>query len=211
MSHISYKILPFSKKCHLDNPPRVKRFCSLYSRLLTTAKNMRKIYLFLLVCIALISCGHTQKVPTNEEGNIASVSGEDAEMNAAIQRAQDTLPLFIKALQSPKPTQTSFLIKAKFPYGGSNAAEHLWIRDITYNGKQFEGFLANEPLYVQNMHLGDRIIVKMTDVSDWMIIEDGKLLGGFTIYVLRNRMSESERKQFDSQMEYTIGDAPLLP
>ncbi len=171
---------------------------------------MRNIFI-LILCVAIISCNPTQKIPTNEEGNVASVSGEDAEMNAAIQRAQDTLPMFIKALQSLKPTQTSFMVKAKFPYGGSNAAEHLWIRDVTYNGKQFEGFIANEPLYVQNIHLGDHIVVEMSDVSDWMIIEDGRLLGGFTIYVLRSRMSKSEREQFDSEMEYTIGDAPLLP
>ncbi len=32
-----------------------------------------------------------------------------------------------------------------------------------------------------------------------MYIENGKLFGGYTIKVLRNRMTEEERKQFDAE------------
>jgi len=32
-----------------------------------------------------------------------------------------------------------------------------------------------------------------------MYLENGKLFGGYTIRVLRNNMSEEERKQFDSE------------
>jgi len=132
-------------------------------------------------------------------------------MNAAIQQAQDTLPLFIAALQSPTPTQPFFLIKTRFPFGSENEVEHMWVSDISYNGTQFEGVLANEPIFVQGIHLSDHVVVRIENVSDWMIIDNGRLLGGFTIYVLRSRMTDSEREQFDNDSEYIIGDYPLLP
>jgi uncharacterized protein YegJ (DUF2314 family) len=75
------------------------------------------------------------------------------------------------------------------------------ISDISFDGTQFEGVLGNEPIYIQKIHLGDHVVIQMKDISDRIIIDDGKLLGGFIIYVLRSKMSESERKKFDRKME----------
>jgi uncharacterized protein YegJ (DUF2314 family) len=171
---------------------------------------MRRILFVLLLSIALTSCSALKEMFSGEAGNVKSVSSEDAEMNAAIQQAQDTLPLFITALQSPKPTQTQFLIKAKFPYD-HDGIEHMWISDGSFDGTQFEGVLANEPIDVKEIHLGDHVAIQKEEVSDWMIIDNGRLMGGFTIHVLRRRMTDSERAQFDSESGFIIGDAPELP
>lgn len=39
-------------------------------------------------------------------------------------------------------------------------------------------------------------------ISDWMYIEDGYLVGGYTTRVIRDRMTEEERKKHDAQAPY---------
>ena len=172
---------------------------------------MRRISCGLLLTSILISCSLVQEPLSDESGKIESVSPDDTEMNAAIREAQDTLPLFIEAFQSPTPTQTHFLIKARFPYGNGSAAEHIWVADLSLTDNEFEGVLGNEPIYVRNLHLRDRVIIQKDGITDWMIIDDNRLLGGFTIFVIRNRMADDERKQFDAELGYSIPDEPALP
>ena len=40
------------------------------------------------------------------------------------------------------------------------------------------------------------------DITDWMYIEDGRLIGGYTTRLLRERMSPEERKQLDASAPY---------
>jgi len=171
---------------------------------------MRKIYFLALLGIILITCGSLQNNQFHKSDVMTTVSSTDEEMNAAIKKAQETLPLFIEALQAPKVSQTHFCIKAKFHYGDGNI-EHIWVSDLSYSGDQFEGVISNEPVYIKDLHLFNHVTVEKQDISDWLIIENDILLGGFTIHVLRNRMTDEERKRFDSGLEYAIPDEPAIP
>lgn len=129
---------------------------------------MCKIPLMLILFSAiLISCSPVRMLFSGESGNVESIPATDEEMNAAIQQAQDTLPLFIGAFQAPTPTQTRFSIKVRFPFGDDDEAEHMWVSDLSFSGNQFNGILGNEPIYVNNLHLGDRVTVDLHDISDW--------------------------------------------
>jgi uncharacterized protein YegJ (DUF2314 family) len=87
----------------------------------------------------------------------------------------------------------------------------MWVSDLSFSSNQFEGVLGNEPVYVGELHLGDHVTVDPQDISDWLIIDNNELLGGFTYHVLRNKMTENERKQFDEEVGFTIPDEPALP
>jgi uncharacterized protein YegJ (DUF2314 family) len=52
--------------------------------------------------------------------------------------------------------------------------------------------------------LGDEVVLDKSEVSDWMYIDDGLLVGGYTVLELRSQMSEEERKQFDASMPFKI-------
>jgi hypothetical protein len=68
---------------------------------------MGKCYIgLILIPTILLSCSIFSHVPAGETNNVEHISADDAVMNAAIQEAQDTLPLFIHAFQFPRPTQT---------------------------------------------------------------------------------------------------------
>jgi uncharacterized protein YegJ (DUF2314 family) len=50
---------------------------------------------------------------------------------------------------------------------------------------------------VKNVHLRQRVTVAPRDVSDWMFVRNGKLMGGYTTRVLNARLSPDQRAQFD--------------
>ncbi len=139
------------------------------------------------------------------------VSSPDADMNAAMQQAQKSLPSFIKALQAPSATQSEFALKARFPYGGGKDAEYMWVNGLTYANGKFQGVLDSTPQHATNYHAGQPVTVETPDVADWVIIDAGKLLGGYTIIALRNRMTPGDKLAFDSQFQFSIPDQPALP
>jgi uncharacterized protein YegJ (DUF2314 family) len=53
---------------------------------------------------------------------------------------------------------------------------------------------------------GEKITVDEEDILDWMIVEDGKLIGGYTIQLAVQRMSPEERERFFETLDYTIED-----
>lgn len=133
---------------------------------------------------------------------VTYVENDDPRMNAAIKQARATLKNFITALQAPKPGQTSFSIKAAFIDGPNT--EHMWLTSVTYNGKDFQGTINNDPVEVTNYTMGQNVTVESTDISDWMYIENKKLVGGYTIRALRDAMSPEQREEFDKKMPFRI-------
>jgi uncharacterized protein YegJ (DUF2314 family) len=53
---------------------------------------------------------------------------------------------------------------------------------------------------------GEEVRVDPEKISDWMYVDNGVLRGGFTLRVLRSRMSPQEREQFDSEIGFGIED-----
>jgi uncharacterized protein YegJ (DUF2314 family) len=126
-------------------------------------------------------------------------------MNEAIARANFTLKEFDSALFSDNPYYNSFSLKVKFPYGEGNF-EHIWLKEITKKKGKYEGIVNNEPEYISNLKFDDTIKINLENISDWMYLDNDILRGGFTTRLLRKRMSESERSQFDSSHFYKIED-----
>jgi uncharacterized protein YegJ (DUF2314 family) len=142
--------------------------------------------------------------PTQETNDqIVQVVSGDPEMNIAIAKARATLDKFIATLKSPKSWQESFLIKGKFTVLGET--EHIWIADIYYDGNAFHGVLTNEPT-LPGLKFKQVVTVSRDDVSDWMYIANGKLVGGYTTRELRRRQSKEERESNDAARPYVIED-----
>jgi uncharacterized protein YegJ (DUF2314 family) len=152
------------------------------------------IELFVLV-VLMISCG------SNDNPAIVSVSDTDHEMNAAMEKARSTLNEFIQRVARPSPSDQWFLVKGRFTHGGE--IEHIWVADIVFDGKAFLGVLANEPK-LSGLKFKQRVIVPLDNVSDWMYVSNGKLVGGYTTRVLYRRMSPEEREHDDAQRPYRI-------
>jgi uncharacterized protein YegJ (DUF2314 family) len=136
------------------------------------------------------------------EPDVQFVGAEDRQMNAAMAKARATIEQFKGRLDSPPPSQTAASLKARFEDQGQ--IEHMWLDDVTYAGGVFHGTIGNEPMLVTKWSFGDRVTVSVERVSDWMIADNGRLIGGWTIRVLRDRMSPQERADFDASLGLKI-------
>lgn len=158
----------------------------------------RKEWYLLLVLVAFVGCGKKSA----DEKNFTVVDSDDPKMKAAIEKARSTVGTFTTALKSPKTGQSAFSVKLEIDDGSSK--EHMWLNEVTFDGMKFRGKINNEPQMVKNVKLGDRKVIEATKISDWMYIQNRKLVGGYTLRVLRDAMPDSERAEFDKSMPFTI-------
>ncbi len=118
-------------------------------------------------------------------------------MNKAVETARQTVGTFISALKSPQAGQTDFAVKKPFPTGNGN--EHIWLSELSFDGKNFRGRVNNDPVDAKNVKMGDMVTVGKTEISDWNFTDKGKLIGGYSVRVLYNRMPEAEKRDFLQQ------------
>lgn len=134
--------------------------------------------------------------------NVYKVESDDVEMNEAIKAARESIDLFIVELKAGKECDERFELKVKFEEQGRN--EHLWLKNLSYDNGFFRGLIANEPVILTEYSYGQDVFVPLENVTDWMIIDNGFMKGGFTIRALLKNMSEEERKSFLEQLNFKI-------
>jgi uncharacterized protein YegJ (DUF2314 family) len=131
-----------------------------------------------------------------------TISDDDKAMDRAVTKARESLGFFLAALQAHKPDSTAFEVK-KCCVDGDNV-EHVWIGNITWDGKAFHGRVDNAPLDVHNVKMGQRVTVAPEDLTDWMFVKDGNLMGGFTTRVFYSRLSPEEKTEFQKEAGFAI-------
>jgi uncharacterized protein YegJ (DUF2314 family) len=131
---------------------------------------------------------------------IADIPYDDPAMIEAIARARATVPDFIRVLQAPAEGCRDFSIKALFP----DLQEHMWITDPRYADGEFIGALGNIPRGSTTLKLGDEVRVREELISDWKYIENDVLAGGYSLRLIRNRMTDKARKDLDSHLDFKI-------
>ena len=154
-----------------------------------------------VLLVAITGCDRSE-ASRKGEPPITTFDKNDKEMSAAMEGARRSLDGFISQLLAPKPGQTYFSIKARFEEG--DKVEHIWLSEVHYDGKEFHGKVDNLPKGLKNVELDQACTIPRERVSDWMIIENGRLVGGATIRVARNRKTEAERKEFDRGVGFKI-------
>ncbi len=127
---------------------------------------------------------------------VVDVQSEDEKMNWAIEKSRLTLHYFEDCLKSPKEGQQYFSIKVKIEE--NEKVEHIWLSDPNFDdeGNLF-GIVGNEPIDVKNIALNQKIGIDRKLISDWMILENGRLIGGYTIRAIRDDLSGDRLQNFD--------------
>tara|TARA_R110002051_G_scaffold3131_6_gene16852 strand:- start:2861 stop:3364 length:504 start_codon:yes stop_codon:yes gene_type:complete len=154
---------------------------------------------FVSLLFILSSCKENPSAKTerNGEPDIYNVEDDNAKMNQAMVAAKNSVQEFQDALLSDNPNFEFFAIKQKFE--ATEGTEHIWIQDIQLVDTDFMGIVANEPIYAQRVQLGDTITVDRNSISDWMYYDEGKVVGAYTIRVIRDELSPEEQAQFDAE------------
>jgi uncharacterized protein YegJ (DUF2314 family) len=165
-----------------------------------------KYYILIGTLIFTLACNTNEKVKhaANSEDEIYSTSSEDEEMNEAVNAAKGTIQLFEKAFLSKKYDETSFVLKVRF--ATPKGFEHIWVNNIEMENNNYYGTVNSPPESTTEVKEGEKIKIDKNNITDWLYNDNGKLRGGYTIKVIRNRMTKEERKQFDEEFQLKIDD-----
>jgi uncharacterized protein YegJ (DUF2314 family) len=125
------------------------------------------------------------------------VEEEDPEMTTAIQAAKNTLNRFDSALTSENEKFSEFALKQRFET--ISGSEHIWVGSVYVKDGNYYGFLANQPDKIPGLQMGDSLKIDKEKISDWKYQIGNKVIGGFTIRLLRDKYSDEEKKQFDKE------------
>lgn len=140
--------------------------------------------------------------------SIIPVHESDAEMDTAMARARSSVSGFVDRL--PRLRAANLPASIKLPLTENGHTEHVWMGDPVFEDGLFRGYLASAPANLPSWSHGDRIVVPADEISDWMAIEDGTLYGGFTMYVLRDRMSADQRRGMEERMGLVLPERPVV-
>lgn len=128
--------------------------------------------------------------------NIAVYTGDDVEMNAAINKARRTYPEFLESLKNKCSDCERFNVKIRLGFGEIDG-EHVWLDSLFWQKSKLYGVLASTPENVQRVNFGDVLEANPDSLSDWMYVRGGKLVGGYTIKAVYDRLKPGEQKQLE--------------
>ena len=136
------------------------------------------------------------------EPAITYVKSDDPKMVAAIDKARGSFDQFQTAFEKQQPGQDFFSVKLLVEDGEHQ--EHVWTTPVRIEAGKYYGPLDNEPYQIKKYALGDEINIPVDQISDWMYVDDGKLVGGYTLRVVRDSLTEEQRKEFDTTIPFKI-------
>jgi uncharacterized protein YegJ (DUF2314 family) len=165
------------------------------SRIVSSVDYGMKHLVALVMAILVVAVGCRKS-----DDPVVKLKAEDPEMNAAISTAQASITNFMAVFRNPHTNQQYFLIKGKFTAG--DVVEHIWVADLRYDSGVFHGVIANEPESIPGLRFKQPVEVQLAQISDWMFVQGGKLVGGYTSRVLRKRMSAQQRRELDAHIPY---------
>ena len=134
------------------------------------------------------------------------VEEKDADMEHATRRARETVGKFITALQHPVAGQHDFQVKKLFIKNGKG--EHIWLANVKFVGNRFVGIVDNKPVNIPGLKIGAKASLNPDEVFDWSYVDNGKLVGGYTIRVLYSELNPQEREEFEKHAGFHIGPQP---
>lgn len=155
-----------------------------------------------MICLFMAACSSAE-TQTAVQG-IPTQINKDVEMETAFRQARETLDSFIGKIGTSHPARTLVAVKVRFllPDGST---QDLWVDQISYRDGSFHGTMGDD-IPSRKLSVDDKIVIKRDDIVDWMIVENAKLIGGYTIRLAFQRMTPEEKQRFLETVNYSIED-----
>lgn len=155
---------------------------------------------------------------TDDEPQFAALGGNDDKMDGAYRRAAETIEDFKLHLRTPGERLCSVKLRFRDPDESARLGENrfvfIWLGSVHYH--KVEGIFSAEffelPKEFQKWHhVGERLGIEPEDIFDWMAIDSGRLYGGFTLRVARDRLPIEERADYDSYIGVSTYEQSTQP
>jgi uncharacterized protein YegJ (DUF2314 family) len=125
-----------------------------------------------------------------------AISATDQRYEAAYAHAAKTMPEFRDNVKRNGNHVCSAKLRFKDPTESERTGNDVFLFDST--SSLFTGTFFEVPAELKEWHWsGQKLSFESEDVFDWMVNDNGKLHGGFTLRVNRSNMSETERPTYD--------------
>ena len=145
----------------------------------------------------------------------------DPEMRRAYESARSTFRYFWREVAWERrriiPALDLACVKAPFSDGddvrrasGAPDAEHMWLSEVDFDGRQVSGVLLNVPNWLKTVNAGDPVRVPLGEISDWMYVISGEVFGAYTVNLMRSRMGQREREAHDAAWSLSFGDPKVI-
>ena len=131
------------------------------------------------------------------------VPKDRASMQRAVTEARRSVKKFIVALKHPGLGQRDFEVKKPFIQG--NEVEHIWLSDVEFVGNRFQGRVDNQPRKIRGLKLGQLVSVNPNEISDWLYVDNGNLVGGYTVRAHYDELSPEQKQEFDREADFKMG------
>ena len=82
----------------------------------------------------------------------------------------------------------------------------MWCSDVQFDGVGISATLVNQPNWVRSVKNGDRVRLRLDEISDWMYTIQDEVFGGYTVNVMREDMNPKERAEHDGAWGLNFGD-----
>jgi uncharacterized protein YegJ (DUF2314 family) len=135
-----------------------------------------------------------------QDSSYIKLPNADPKMEAAKAKARATLAQFWEKLERPGPGEEGFALKVSLPYSPRDT-EHIWTKDVERKDGRITGVINNRPRDVKTVRLGQRIEISEDQISDWMFIRNGKMVGNYTLRPLLERMPPAEAARYRAMLE----------
>jgi uncharacterized protein YegJ (DUF2314 family) len=146
--------------------------------------------------LAILGSPTGAAVRAEDRAPVIDLSSGNAEMNAAIAKGRATLPTFWTSYDASKPSETGHSLKVRFANPRNNG-EHIWMADV----KMTAGRFANAPRDLPGKKAGEVALFNEADISDWMFMRNGKIVGGETIRPLLKSLPKADADALRARLE----------
>lgn len=127
-----------------------------------------------------------------------AMNDEEKALTLSVERARDSLGSFRSAFKNPQYSSAMFLAKTKFEdQNDPGSYAHLWLLVKDVLDDVVFCSVCESPEGFGGVEEGQTYVLTDDKVEDWMINDDGRLFGGFSIRLQRSLLPEEERDEFD--------------
>eukprot|EP01030_Chromulinospumella_sphaerica_P016570 gene16570-16385_t len=154
--------------------------------------------LALLIAAALLAAPLPAFAQSEDPNNVVQVAQDDVEMNAARERARQSLPGFWTRFDNDAEVRETAVLKLRFP-AKDGGLEVMWVRELVRKDGVVTGVLDNEPIMDVGVQPDQRFTLDLSQVVDWGYYRGDKRWGFFTTRLLLELFSEEIPARMQAQ------------
>jgi uncharacterized protein YegJ (DUF2314 family) len=148
---------------------------------------------FFMCALLFFSCDKSPVISAyNRPSPAIELEQSDKEIARIAENARRALPIFFMNLARPGKGADNFCVK--YPLSSDDGGvEQVWLGGIRFKDGVYYGVLANAARQLDSVKKGGTITFDPDAITDWMYVQDGKIMGGRSIKYLLEKIPEAER------------------